>query len=317
MQGCFLDAGSMGDGLIWSSLESSVEAWRWHHNTTREAVADRLEGVDIAVTNKVVLDADTIAGADHLKLICVAATGFNNVDTQAAAEHGIPVVNVTGYATPAVSQHVLSLMLAHATRWSSYDAAVKRGDWAASEFFCLLDYPIEELDGQTLGLVGHGELGQAVARLAEAFGMQVLVAERPGVATVREGRVAIDEVLERADMISLHCPLTEDTRHLINANALARMKNSAFLINTARGAIVDSDALIMALRDGNIGGAALDVLDQEPPPANHPLLDPSIPNLIVTPHSAWGSRGARQRMLEGVAANIDAFRTGEERNRVN
>ncbi|MES1929688.1 glycerate dehydrogenase [Salinisphaera dokdonensis CL-ES53] len=317
MQGCFLDAGSMGDGLTWSSLESSVESWHWHHNTTRETVAERLQGVDIAVTNKVVLDAETIAGADRLKLICVAATGFNNVDTAAAAEHGIPVVNVTGYATPAVSQHVLSLMLAHATRWASYDAAVKRGDWSAGQFFCLLDYPIEELDGQTLGLVGHGELGQAVARLAEAFGMQVLVAERPGATTVREGRVAIDEVFERADMISLHCPLTEDTRHLINADALARMKNSAFLINTARGAIVDSEALIEALRNGTIAGAALDVLDQEPPPADHPLLDPSIPNLIVTPHTAWGSRGARQRMLEGVAANIDAFRAGEQRNRVN
>ena len=317
MQGCFLDAGSMGDGLVWSCLESSVEDWRWYHNTTGETVVERLQGVDIAVTNKVVLDADTIAAADRLKLICVAATGFNNVDTAAAAAHGIPVVNVTGYATPAVSQHVLALMLAHATRWASYDAAVKRGDWAAGEFFCLLDYPIEELDGQTLGLVGHGELGQAVARLAKAFGMQVLVAERPGARSVRDGRVAIEDVLERADMISLHCPLTEDTRHLIDADALARMKDSAFLVNTARGAIVDSDALIQALRDGTIAGAALDVLDEEPPPADHPLTDATIPNLIVTPHSAWGSRGARQRMLEGVAANIDAFRNGESRNRVN
>jgi glycerate dehydrogenase len=317
MQGCFLDAGSMGDSLDWTALESSIDSWTWHHNTARADVAERLAGMDIVVTNKVVLDADTIAGADTLKLICVAATGFNNVDIDAAAAQGIPVVNVTGYATPAVSQHVLALMLAHATRWASYDAAVKRGDWAASEFFCLLDYPIEELDGQTLGLVGHGELGQAVARLAEAFGMQVLVAERPGASAVREGRVAIEEVFERADMISLHCPLTEDTRHLIDADALSRMKDSAFLVNTARGAIVDSEALIEALQNGTIAGAALDVLDQEPPPADHPLLDPKIPNLIVTPHSAWGSRGARQRMLEGVAGNINAFLEGDIRNRVN
>ena len=317
MRGCFLDAGSMGDALNWDELNGAIDDWQWYHNTTREQVGDRIAGMDIVITNKVVLDAAVLEAADNLKLICVAATGFNNVDTQAAARCGIPVVNVTGYATPAVSQHVLALMLAHATRWASYDTAVKRGDWAASEFFCLLDYPIEELAGQTLGLIGHGELGQAVARLAEAFGMTVLVGERPGAREIREGRVAIGELLERSDMISLHCPLTDDTRHLIDADALARMKNSAFLINTARGAIVDTQALIAALEAGEIGGAALDVLDQEPPPADHPLLDPAIPNLIVTPHSAWGSRGARQRMLEGVAANIHAFIDGGIRNQVN
>ncbi|MBS64039.1 2-hydroxyacid dehydrogenase [Salinisphaera sp.] len=317
MRGCFLDVGSMGDGLDWDALTGAVDDWQCHHNTTREQVAERVAGADIVVTNKVVLDADTLENADKLKLVCVAATGFNNVDVDAAARCGIAVVNVTGYATPAVSQHVLALMLAHATRWASYDTAVKRGDWAASEFFCLLDYPIEELAGQTLGLIGHGELGQAVGRLAEAFGMSVLVGERPGATSIRDGRVAVDELLERSDMISLHCPLTDDTRHLIDADALARMKNTAFLVNTARGAIVDSAALIAALKDGEIGGAALDVLDQEPPPADHPLLDPAIPNLIVTPHSAWGSRGARQRMLEGVTANIQAFLDGEIRNRVN
>ncbi|GAB3681127.1 NAD(P)-dependent oxidoreductase [Salinisphaera aquimarina] len=317
MRGCFLDAGSMGDALDWGTLEDALDDWRWHHNSDASNVAQRLAGVDIAVTNKVVLDADAIAGAEALKLICVAATGVNNVDREAAARRGIPVVNVTGYATPAVSQHVLALMLAHATRWASYDAAVKRGDWAAGEFFCLLDYPIEELAGQTLGLVGHGALGQAVGRLAEAFGMTVLVAERPGARTVRAGRVAIDEMFERADMISLHCPLTEETANLIDADALARMKDSAFLINTARGGIVDADALIDALSRGVIAGAALDVLDAEPPPAGHPLLAPDVPNLIVTPHTAWGSRGARQRMLDGVAANIGHFIDGETPNRVN
>lgn len=317
MRGCFLDVGSMGDELDWDALTDAVDEWQWHHYTRREDVAERIAGMDIVVTNKVVLDAQTLEGADHLKLVCVAATGVNNVDTDAAARCGIPVANVTGYATPAVSQHVLALMLAHATRWASYDSAVKRGDWAASEFFCLLDYPIEELAGQTLGLIGHGELGQAVGRLAEAFGMTVLVGERPGANHIRDGRVAVDELLERSDMISLHCPLTDDTHQLIDADALARMKNTAFLVNTARGAIVDSAALIAALKAGDIGGAGLDVLDQEPPPADHPLLDPAIPNLIVTPHSAWGSRGARQRMLEGVTANIQAFLDGGIRNRVN
>ncbi len=317
MRGCFLDTGSMGHALDWSPLESVLKEWQWHHNTAPDTLGERLSGVEIAVTNKVVLDADTIAQADALKLICVAATGVNNIDLKAAAAHGTAVVNVTGYATPAVSQHVLALMLAHATRWASYDAAVKRGEWAASEFFCLLDYPIEELAGQTLGLVGHGELGQAVARLAEAFGMTVLIADRPNATTIRKGRVAIQDMFERADMISLHCPLTDDTRNLINADALARMKRHAFIVNTARGGIIDSAALIAALRDNRIGGAALDVLDSEPPPADHPLLTGDIPNLIITPHSAWGSRGARQRMLAGVAANISAFADGHTPNRVN
>lgn len=317
MRGCFLDAGSMGPSLDWAPLEGALDDWQWHHNSNQSNVAERLADIEIAVTNKVVLDAETIAGATALKLICVAATGVNNVDTQAAADRGIPVVNVTGYATPAVSQHVLALMLAHATRWHRYDEAVKKGDWAASEFFCLLDHPIEELAGQTLGLIGHGELGQAVARLAEAFGMTVLVGERPGAKTIRDGRTAIGELFERADIISLHCPLTPETENLIDADALARMKPHVFIVNTARGGIIDGQALIAALRERRIGGAGLDVLDQEPPPADHPLTDADIPNLIVTPHSAWGSRGARQRMLEGIAGNIDAFQHGDTPNRVN
>lgn len=318
MRGCFLDTGTMGPGLAWSPLEDMLDDWHWHHNTGADERAARVTGMEIVVTNKVVLDADTIAAADRLKLICVAATGVNNVDTKAAAEHCIPVVNVTGYATPAVSQHVLALMLGQATRWASYDAGVKRGDWAASEFFCRHDYPIEELAGQTLGLVGYGELGQAVGRLAEAFGMKLCIAERPGAREIRPGRLPIESVFAQADMLSLHCPLTDDTHHLIDAAALARMKTSAFLINTARGAIIDAPALIDALRGGEIAGAGLDVLDREPPPADHPLLDPSIPNLIITPHSAWASRGARQRLLEAVARNIEAFkRNATLVNRVN
>lgn len=317
MQGCFLDVGSMGDGLDWRALADSATQWQWHYSSARAQVPERLAGVDIAITNKVVIDADAIAGADRLKLICVAATGFDNVDVAAAAERNIPVVNVSGYATPAVSQHVLALMLAHATRWASYAASVRRGDWAASSFFCRLDYPIEELAGQTLGIVGYGELGRAVAALAQAFGMRILVAERPGAERVRDGRVPIEQLFAQADMISLHCPLTPDTRDLIDAAALARMKTHAFIINTARGAIIDSAALVGALRAGTIAGAALDVLDQEPPPADHPLLDPDIPNLIITPHSAWGSRGARQRMLDALTGNIEAFQAGNTRNRVN
>jgi len=315
MKGCFLDTGSMGTQLDWSGLEDVLDRWQWHHNSNAGDLRARLARMDIAVTNKVVLDADTIATSE-LRLICVAATGVNNVDLDAAAAHDIPVVNVTGYATPAVTQHVFALMLGHATRWADYDAAVRRGDWSASEFFCLLDYPIEELAGQTLGIVGYGELGQAVAQIASAFGMHVLVAERPGAERVRSGRVAFEELLERADTISLHCPLTRHTDKLINADALARMKPTAYVINTARGGIIDTPALAAALREHRIGGAALDVLEQEPPPADHPLLTADIPNLIVTPHSAWASRGARQRVLDGVAANIRAFIDGRPVNRV-
>ncbi len=316
MHGCFLDVGSLGDALDWTPLRQALDGWQWHDNSDGATLGARLGGQEVAVTNKLVLDAAAIAGADQLKLICVAATGTNNVDLAAAARHDIPVVNVTGYATAAVSQHVFALMLAHATRWPDYAAAVARGDWSRSAFFCLLDYPIEELAGQTLGIIGYGTLGRAVADIARAFGMRVLIAERPG-AALRADRVALTTLYEQADIVSLHCPLTESTRHLIDADALTCMRPDAFLINTARGAIVDERALAAALRDGRIAGAALDVLAAEPPPADHPLLAPDIPNLIVTPHSAWASRGARQRVLDGVAANIRAFRDGQAINQVN
>lgn len=317
MQGCFLDAGSVGNGLDWQRLVATLDDWQWHHHTSPEQIAERIAGMQVVVTNKVVIDAETIAQSPALELICIAATGVDNVDLQAAAERDIPVVNVAGYATPAVSQHVLALMLGHATRWADYDQAVKRGGWAASDFFCMHDFPIVELDGRALGLVGYGVLGSAVARLAEAFGMTVLVSERPQATHIRDGRVSFDDMLTQTDFISLHCPLTDDTRHLINADVLRRMKPNAMLINTARGGIVDSDALIAALRAGDIGAAAIDVLDKEPPAADHPLLAGDIPNLIVTPHTAWASRNARQRMLDGVAANIESARRGEYDSRVN
>ena len=316
MQGCFLDAGSVGADLDWARLEHALEDWTWHHNTAADTLGRRLAGAHVAVVNKVVLDAQTIAQANALRLICVAATGVNNVDLEAAAARGIPVINVSDYAAPAVSQHVLALLLAFATRWRDYDTAVRTGAWSRSEFFCVLDYPIEELAGQALGLVGYGTLAAAVAERARAFDMRILIAERPGAASVRQGRMAFEQVLEQADAISLHCPLTPATERLIDAAALARMKPTAVLINTARGAIVDSAALAAALRAGTIAGAAVDVLETEPPPADHPLLCADLPNLIVTPHSAWASRGARQRVIDGVAGHIEAFRAGDASARV-
>ena len=317
MQGVFLDAGSVGDDLDWQALTAAASDWQTYHNTAAGEIGARIENADVVVTNKVVLDGDTIKAAPRLKLICVAATGVNNIDTAAAAARDIPVVNVTGYASPAVSQHVLALMLAFATRWADYHRDVMNGAWQRSEFFCRLDHPIEELAGKTLVIVGYGELGEAVAKRAAAFDMDIIIAERPGAATVRDGRLAFDTALERADYLSLHCPLTEATHHLIDAQALARMKDSAFIINTARGQIIDSHALIAALRDAQIAGAAVDVLDKEPPRDGHPLIEADLPNLIITPHTAWGSRAARQRMLDGVAANIQAFAAGDDSGRVN
>lgn len=317
LHGCFLDTGTVDDGVDWSSLTNVAGRWDWHHHTGPEQVAQRIAAADVVVTNKVVLDAASIAAADNLKLICIAATGTNNVDLGSAAKRGIPVVNVRGHATPAVAQHTLALMLGHATRWADYDADVKRGDWSRSPFFCRLDHPIEELAGATLGIVGYGTLGQAVADLARAFGMRVLVAERVDADGVRPGRRVLSDVLAKADYLSLHCPLTDATRHLIDAEALAAMKPTACLINTARGEIIDDQALADALRSGQIAAAAVDTLSTEPPPPDHPLLAADIPNLVITPHCAWGSRGARQRMLDGVAGNIQAFCDGRIRNQVN
>lgn len=317
MQACFLDAGTVGGQLDWSKLEASAEHWQWYHHTSEEQLHERLNGVQIAVTNKVVIDRQAIEAATELQLICLTATGYNNIDIAAAAERGIPVINTTGYATPAVSQHVLALMLAFATRWHDYDAAVTQGQWRHSNFFCLLDYPIEELAGATLGIIGHGELGAAVARLAEAFGMRIAIAERPGAQQIRNGRMSLERVLEISDYLTLHCPLTESTQNLIDADALARMKSSAVLINTARGGIIDSLALIDALNRGVIAGAAIDVLDNEPPRDGHPLIDHKPGNLIITPHTAWASRSARQRAIDGVAEHITAFRNGDNSKRIN
>jgi glycerate dehydrogenase len=267
------------------------------------------------VTNKVVVDRAVMTACPGLRLICVAATGTNNVDLVAARERGVAVCNVTGYATPSVVQHVLALMLALATRLAEHAAAARDGRWAASELFCLLDFPFRELAGKTLGIVGYGELGRGIARVAQALGMSVLIAQRPG-GPPQQGRLPLDELLARADVVTLHVPLADNTRGLIGARALALMKPDALLINTARGGIVDEAALIATLRAGRLGGAGVDVLAVEPPRGGSPLLDDPPPNLIVTPHVAWASREARQRLIDEVALNIRAFSEGRERNRV-
>ncbi len=312
----FLDFASVHpDDLDVSVLEHVIPNWQWRNNTRAEDVADAIAAADLVVVNKVVLNAHHLASAKNLKLICAAATGVNNIDLAAATDAGISVCNARAYATPSVVQHVFALLLALTTRLQQYQHDVHSGHWSQSEFFCLLDHPIRELQGLTLGIVGYGELGKAVARVAQAFGMKVLVAKRDAGDT-RPGRVELHTLLPQLDVLSLHCPLTEDTRGLIGKDELAMMKPDAVLINTARGGLVDEVALLDALVNKRLGGAGLDVLEHEPPPADYFMLQQQLPNLIITPHTAWASRQARQRVLEEIALNIEAFNNGSVRNRV-
>ncbi|MBK9130589.1 MAG: 2-hydroxyacid dehydrogenase [Gammaproteobacteria bacterium] len=314
VMGVFLDRGSIGgDDVDLSPLTDALPEWNFYDTTPAAQVADRIRDADVVVTNKVVLDSGAMTQARRLRLICVAATGTNNVDLKAAAQLGIPVCNVRGYATASVSQHVFALLLALVTRLPEYHDAVRAGRWQKSAQFCLLDYPIAELDGKVMGIVGYGELGRSVARLAEAFGMTVMIAARPGT-PVAAGRMPLDDLLRSADVVSLHCPLTPQTRNLIGARELGLMKAGAILINTARGGIVDEGALADALSRGIIAGAGIDVLGVEPPVAENPLLARPIPRLLVTPHIAWASREARQRMLDEVGRNIHACLSGSPRN---
>ena len=313
-RGCILDAESLGPGLDFASLRGAVARWDWHDRTDHADAPARIGDAEIVVTNKVRVGEEAFAAAPALRLVCVAATGVNNVDLEAADRHGVTVCNATGYGTPSVVQHTLALMLALATRLEDYHGAVRAGRWAESPHFCLLDYPITELAGRTLGIVGHGTLGQGVAAVAGALGMEVAVAARPGSTTVPDGRMALADLLPRVDVLSLHCPLTPETHGLIGAGELARMKPTAFLLNTARGGIVDEPALADALRAGTIAGAGVDVLTVEPPRDGNPLLADDIPNLVLTPHSAWGSHAARQRLVDQVAGTIERFAEGAPRN---
>lgn len=310
----FLDYASIHPGdLDASYLKVAVPHWEMRDNTPPQDVITTLADVDVAVVNKVVLDEAILSKSTRLKLVCAAATGVNNIDLIAAEKYGITVCNARGYATASVVQHVFALLLALTTKLNQYQGDVLGGAWSRSEFFCLLDHPIRELQGQTMGIVGHGELGRAVAKLAEAFGMDVLLAKR-NADDARVDRLALHELLPRVDVLSLHCPLTDETSGLIGRDEMGLMKRDAVLINTARGGLVDEMALFEALNQNRIGGAALDVLEQEPPDANHPLLEADLTNLIITPHTAWASREARQRVLQEVADNIAAFKAGQPRN---
>ncbi|MBT8120795.1 MAG: D-2-hydroxyacid dehydrogenase [Gammaproteobacteria bacterium] len=315
----FLDKASLYPGDLDFSLLQEVADWQWFDNAEPADIRHSLKDAEILVTNKVIIDSEVMKNSPCLKLICVAATGVNNVDLAAAKQSGIQVCNVRAYATSSVVQHVFSLLLALNRKLVPYNRSVSGGDWSRSEFFCYFGEPISELEGKTMGIIGYGELGQAVAKVARCFGMEVLLAKRhytdaalePG-----EARVPLDELLSKSDVVTLHCPLTQENHHMINSEAFTTMKKDAILINTARGGLVDEIALLKALDENQIAAAALDVLEQEPPSIDNAMLGRASDKLIVTPHIAWASRESRQRLVEQVADNIRAYQQGRPRNLV-
>ena len=317
MKAVFLDYETVDAGdLDPSRLLQAIPGLQLLAATRQEDVAARIAGHEVVILNKLRIDRALIAATPTLRLIALAATGTNNVDLVAAREHGVAVCNISDYCTPSVAQHVLGVILALTHRTAEYSRAAVDGTWARSAQFTVLDWPIRELAGRVLGVVGWGVLGQAAARACEAaLGMRVLVANRVG-APPQPGRIALDELLPQVDVLTLHCPLTPQTTGMIGARELALMKRDALLVNTARGALVDLAALAAALRDGRLGGAAIDVLPQEPPVDGSPLFAAGLPNLIVTPHVAWAARESRQRAIDQIAANAEDFLRGGTRGRV-
>jgi glycerate dehydrogenase len=315
MRAVFLDYETVSNGdLDTASLERAAPGIHFYPLTTESQFAERIADAQIVLINKIRLTREDILGAHRLELIAVAGTGTDGVDLAAATERGIAVCNVRGYCTASVVQHAWAMILSLTQHLAQY-TRLASGSWVENEKYAVLAHPTRELSGRVLGIVGWGTLGRGVAAVGEAFGMRTLVCNRPGAAP-EAGRVSLDELLATADIVSLHCPSTPATRGLIGARELELMKPDALLINTARGALVDSAALAQALRAGRLAGAGIDVLPQEPPTDGEPLLDPGIPNLILTPHIAWAASETRQRCIDEMAANITDFLRGGRRGRV-
>ncbi len=317
MKAVFLDFATMGPDIDTSPISDLLPDLTLFDITPDELTDERIKDAEFVFANKARLGEEILGSAKSLRFIGLTATGADNVDLSGAAKCGIAVCNVRAYCTQSVIEHVFAVLLNFTHSTSRYGRSVRNGKWQASKEFCMLDYPVRGLSGMTLGIVGYGELGRGVERLAREFGMTILVARRPGTpASADDGRTDFQELLDRADVITLHCPLTNETRNLFGEEEFRRMKSDAILINTARGGLVSSTALVAALRDGNIGAAAIDVLPKEPPIDGDPLLDYAGPNLIVTPHIAWATVEARQNAINELAANVKAFLNNEERNRV-
>lgn len=288
--------------------------WIDHGETLADQVIDRVRDSTIIISNKLSLGEAELSPAKDLKLIAIAATGSDCVDLDYCRRRGIAVCNVRGYATNSVPEHGLMLILALRRNLFAYRHDVQSGLWNQSKQFCLLTHELHDIRDSTLGIIGYGSIGKAMARLAESVGMRVLIAERRDAVETRPGRTRFEDTLQVSDVVSLHCPLNDETRNLISAAELKTMKQNALLINTARGALVDDAALIEALRTNQIAGAGIDVLREEPPRQGNPLLDVDLPNLIVTPHVAWASNEAVQALADQVIDNIEAFIAGSPHN---
>lgn len=310
-----LDGYTLNPGdLSWQGLEK-LATCKVYDRTPADQIAERAADADIVLTNKTPLNADTISRLPKLKLISVLATGYNVVDVEAARERGIPVSNVPDYSTRSVAQMAFALLLELTQNVAHHARTVREGRWTASKDFCYWDTPLIELDGLTMGIIGLGRIGQATASLAQAFGMKVIAFNRSQKSIPGIEQVSLEELLRRSDVVSLHCPLTADNTRMINAERLALMKPSAFLINTSRGPLIDEAALATALEKGTIAGAAADVLSVEPPVANNPLI--SAKNCLVTPHISWATTAARSRLMDITVANVKAFLDGKPQNVVN
>jgi glycerate dehydrogenase len=312
-----LDGYTLNPGdLSWNDL-AQLGKIEIYDRTSPEEVAERCEGFQAIITNKALITQKTIQSLPHLEYIGVTATGVNIVDCKAAAKHGIPVTNVPGYGPKSVAQMTFAHILNLTQRTGHHANEVSEGRWASCPDFCFTDFPLVELDGLTLGILGYGTIGKETARIGRAFGMKVIAHSRSLKENV-EGEVeavSMDTLFRQSDVLSLHCPLTPETDRVVNSDNLAKMKPSAFLINTGRGQLVDEEALADALNAGHLAGAGLDVLSSEPPSPDNPL--PQANNCFVTPHIAWATLAARRRLLDATVANLQAFLEGVSINVVN
>lgn len=312
-----LDASALNPGdLSWDVLNQFGEVTLYERTESEDEAIRRIADHEIILVNKVPITENILNACPNIKMISVQATGYNIVDTAACAKRGIPVCNVPDYGTAAVAQFTLALMLELCHRIGHHDAVVHDGKWCASPTFCFWDTPQMELGGKTLGIIGFGRIGQATAKLAQAFGMQVITCSRSRKDTdVNVTYTDMDTLLAESDFVSLHCPLFAENAKMVNAEFISKMKDGAFLINTARGGLLDEQAVADALESGKLAGAAVDVVMEEPMKTYNPLL--RCPNCIITPHIAWAPRESRQRLLDCCVENIRAFINGSPRNVVN
>jgi glycerate dehydrogenase len=305
-----------------STLIADVRQPRFEHEWTDYQVSapaevvERLREATIAITNKVQLREGQLSQLPDLKFIAVAATGTDIIDLDYCYERNLPVSNIRNHTRHTLPEHVFMLILSLRRNLLQYRADIERGEWQRAKGFCLLTHEIRDLYASTLGIIGYGALGQSVERLAQAFGMRVLIAEHKNARVIRDGRTGFEEVLSESDIITLHCPLNDETRALIGKRELEMMRRNALLINTARGGLVDEAALALALRSKIIAGAGFDVLTKEPPCEGNPLLEVNLPNFILTPHIAWASREVMQALADQLIENIEAFQNGSPRNLV-